>query len=278
MEIAFAEGRALSLIETLSWEEVKERAWDNKAAAFASGLGKIFARPKPDDIKISQQEKRWRPFWHVRCSSRYLYDRTRHYQIPIPQPEVRTVVIDQREYVPSGSPRSFTLVGLEKCREEGTAERIMDAVTGEPQDWAHYLQFETELIPDLVGWKPAESVVVPAQVQASTVTRQALSALIKPLDADTIQQDLITIEQIDLYYRPVYTFEFLWTPKGRAAVAEFDGLTGKLVTEGVRLDEPVGKALALDELFDVGIDAIDRLVPGGGVAIKLAQTAATAGK
>jgi hypothetical protein len=44
MEIAFAEGRAFSLIETLSWEEVKERAWDNKAAAFASGLGKIFAR------------------------------------------------------------------------------------------------------------------------------------------------------------------------------------------------------------------------------------------
>jgi hypothetical protein len=146
----------------------------------------------------------------------------------------------------------------------------MDAVTGEPQDWAHYLQFGTEPIADLLGWEPAESVVVPAQVQASTVTRQALSALLKPLDADTIRQDLITIEQIDLYYRPVYTFEFLWTPKGRAAVAEFDGLTGKLVTEGVRLDEPVGKALALEELFDVGIDAIDRLVPGGGVAIKLA--------
>jgi hypothetical protein len=186
------------------------------------------------------------------------------------------VVIDQREYVPSGSPRSFTLVGLEKCREEGTAERIMDAVTGEPQDWAHYLQFESESIPDLLGWEPAESVVVPAQVRASTVACQALAGLLKPLDADTIQQDLISIEQIDLYYRPIYSFEFLWTPKDRAAVVEFDGLTGKLVTEGVRLDEPVGKALALDELFDVGIDAIDRLVPGGGVAIKLAQTATAA--
>jgi hypothetical protein len=276
MEIAFADERVFVLAETLSWEEAKERAWDKKTAVFGSGLGKLFTRPKPADVKINHQEKRWEPFWHVRCSSRYVYERTRHYNVAIPQPEVRTVVIDEREYIPSGEPRSFTVVGLEKCREEASAERLVDAVTGEEQQWHHYLEFEGRLLPDLTKWVPPESMVIPARVRASTVTRDVLTTLIKPLDADTVHQDLITIEAIDLYYRPVYAFELLWTLKDRTAVAELDGLTGKLITEGVAVRETVGKPLPPDALFDVGVDAIDLLVPGGGIAIKLARPASSA--
>jgi hypothetical protein len=275
MEIAFADERVLVLTETLSWEEAKERAWDKKTDVFGSGLGKLFTRPKPADVKINYQEKRWEPFWHVRCSSRYVYERTRHYNIAIPQPEVRTVVIDEREYIPSGEPRSFTVVGLEKCREDASAEKIVEAVTGEELDWGHYLEFEGRVLPDLTKWAPPECTVVPARVRASTVTRQVLTALIKPLDADTVHQDLITIDAIDLYYRPVYAFEFLWTVKDRTAVAEFDGLTGKLVTEGVTVRAAAGKPLPPDRLFDVGVDAIDLLVPGGGIAIKLARPASS---
>lgn len=277
MEIAFTDERVFVLTETLDWEEAKERAWDKKTDVFASGLGKLFTRPKPPDVKINHQEKRWEPFWHVRCSSRYVYERTRHYNIAIPQPEVRTVVIDEREYIPSGEPRSFTVVGLEKCREEASAERISDAVTGEEQEWDHYLEFDRRSLPDLAQWAPPESTVVPARVRASTVTREVLTALIKPLDADTVHQDLITIDAIDLYYRPVYAFEFLWTLKDRTAVAEFDGLTGKLSTEGVAVRVTPGKPLAPELLFDVGVDAIDLLVPGGGLAIKLARPASGSG-
>lgn len=273
MEIAFTEEQVFALKETLDWEEARERAWDKKTSVFASGLGALFTRPKADDIKIPYQEKRWEPFWRVRCSSRYAYDRTRHYQVPIPQAEVRTVVIDEREYIPSGDPRCFTLVGLEKCREEAVVDRIVDAVSGEVQQWDHYLEFDCDPIPDLAAWKPADSIVIPAQVRASTVTREALTSLIKPLDADTIHQDLITIESLDLFYRPIYAFEFHWASKDRTAVAEFDGLTGKLVTEGASIRETVSRVLTPEVIFDVGIDAIDLLVPGGGIAIKLAKAA-----
>ena len=58
MEIAFQEERAFSLRETLSWEEAKERAWDNKTAVFGSGIGKLFTRPKPDDVKIIERAMR----------------------------------------------------------------------------------------------------------------------------------------------------------------------------------------------------------------------------
>ncbi len=271
MEIAFTKERVFYLRETIDWEEAKERAWDRKIEVFKSGLGKLFARPKPDDIKQTHHEKRWQPFWHVRCSARYIYDRTRHYQVPIPQPEVRTVVIDQREYIPSGDPRGFTLVGLEKCREDHTVERLANAVTGEQEELEHYLEFEPELVTNLAAWKPADAIVVQALVRASAATREVLTSLIKPLDADTVQQDLLTIELVDLYFRPVYAFEFHWIPKERKAIAEIDGLTGALFTEDATIRETLGHGLPINELLDVDGDAIDRLVPGGGAAIQLAQ-------
>ena len=273
MEISFVEKRVLSLKETLTWEKARERAWDRKTSVFGSGLGKLFTRPKADDVKLPYQEKRWEPFWHIVCSSRYVYDRTRHYRVPIPHPEVRTVIIDEHEYVPSGEPRTFTLVGLEKCHDESTVSRIVDAVSSEEKEWDNYLEFDATEIPDLVNWQPEESMVVPPQVRASSITRTALSSLMKPLDADTIHQDFITIEKMDLYFRPIYAFEFIWTLKDRKTVAEFDGLTGELITEGASIREKVGQVLTPETLFDVGVDAIDLLVPGGGIAIKLAKAA-----
>ncbi len=273
MEIAFTKQRALALKETITWEEVKERAWDKKTTVFGSKLGKIFARPKPDDVKVADQGKRWIPFWHVRCSVVHEYTRTRHYQVPIPQPEVRTVVIDEREYIPSGDPRGFTLVGLEKCRELAAVERTVNALTSEDEDWAHYLEFAAEAIEDLAGWYPAESSVIPAQVRASSVVRQAIAQLIKQVDADTVQQDLITIERIDLYYRPVFAFEFHWTLKDRRTTGEFDGLTGKVLTDDKYAGEAAATALTPEQVFDVGVETIDLLVPGGSVAIKLAKSA-----
>jgi hypothetical protein len=271
MEIAFTEESIYVLHETVDWEKAKELAWDKKTAVFGSRLSKLFTRPKAADVKIAYQEKRWEPFWHLRCTSRYEYDRTRHYQVPIPQSEVRTVIIDQREYIPSGDPRAFTLVGLEKCREGASVEQTIDAVTSDETAWENYLEYRSTKIKDLVAWKPADSIVVPAQIRATTVVRNALADLIKPLDADTIHQDLITIERIDLYYRPIYAFEFEWTPKDRKAVAEIDGLTGELVTDGAAVRATTPKALPSGQLFDVGVDAIDLLVPGGGIAIKLAN-------
>lgn len=273
MEIAFTDTRVLALNDTLSWDEARERAWDRKVNVFGSGLTKIFTRPKPDEVKITYQEKRWEPFWHVVCSSLYVYERTRRYSVPIPHPEVRTIIIDKDEYIPSGEPRSITLVGLEKCREEKTVNRVVDAMTGEAKDWEHYLEFDSTEVPDLIQWNPPESIIVPAKVRASTITREALSTLIKPLDADSIEQDLITIDHMDLYYRPIYAFEFSWSTKERTAVAEFDGLTGKLVTEGASIREQFSRILTPEVIFDVGIDAIDLLVPGGGIAIKLAKAA-----
>lgn len=70
---------------------------------------------------------------------------------------------------------------------------------------------------------------------------------------------------------PVYAFEYHWQAKDRRAVAEFDGLTGEMRTGGKTLRQQIGTMLTPELLFDVGMDAVDLLVPSGGIAIKVAR-------
>ena len=83
--------------------------------------------------------------------------------------------------------------------------------------------------------------------------------------------DRIEVELVDLYYRPVYAFQYRWISKEKEAIVEYDGLTGKMQTDGKTFQQYVGKWLDPEFLFDVGVETVDLLVPGGGLAIKLAK-------
>ena len=96
--------------------------------------------------------------------------------------------------------------------------------------------------------------------------------MLKPLQADVIYEETITIETIDLYYRPLYAFEFRWKPKDKTAVAEFDGITGDM--RNARALRPMlNVSITRDALFDIGADTVGMIVPGGGIAIKLVKIA-----
>ena len=45
------------------------------------------------------------------------------------------------------------------------------------------------------------------------------------------------MEALDLYFRPVYAFEYEWTAKGKRVVLEFDALTGEAHSGGKKLRE-----------------------------------------
>ena len=55
-------------------------------------------------------------------------------------------------------------------------------------------------------------------------------------------------------------------------MAEFDGLTGAMTTGGATLRQQVEKMITPDLIFDVGADAINLLVPGGSIAVKVAKS------
>ena len=122
------------------------------------------------------------------------------------------------------------------------------------------------------------TVVVPPKAKASTIVNDILVKAIKSVEADKIIEDRVTLETVDLYYHPVYAFQYRWIPKGRDAILEYDGLTGQMRTGGQVFRQYVGKMLDPQFLFDIGADTVDLLVPGGGIAVKLARKGLKAAK
>jgi hypothetical protein len=281
MEISLADERAFVFTESLSLDQAEGRAWSKKSDAFGSivKLTSLLSKPKDEEFELLVKEHRYQPFWHVVCQADYLYERTREFSASAGGPEVGSVTIDAKTYPVTGG--NLVLTGIEHCEEHLEKEVLIDGFTGEAApDLATYLgKPATEILPEyLDDFKPEGAVVVPPQGRASAIVRDTLIGVIKSIKADRILEDKVTISNIDLYYRPVYAFHYRWKSKERDTVIEIDGVTGGMVSGGKMFQQYVGKFLDPEFLFDVGLDTVDLLVPGGGLAVKLARKGIEAAK
>jgi hypothetical protein len=274
MDISLVDEKAFFLREQLSIEQAEGRAWGKKIEAFGRTvrITGLLQRPKDEDFKLLYKEHRYQPFWHIECSARYVYQRSKKFPIPMSGPEVKTVTIEGMEYqVNEGQ---ITLSGVEHCLEEYQNDIFIDGLTNEEDaSLSAYLNFPAIEIPQekLDTFGGEERITVPPQARASAVVREVLIGMIKSITADRILEDNVEVKRIDLYYRPVYAFQYQWLSKGKDAVIEYDALTGKLEASGKTFQEYMGKILEPEFLFDVGAETIDLLVPGGGIAIKIAR-------
>ena len=281
MEISLADERALLLKETLTMDQAEGRAWGQKLDGFGrmAKVTGILQRPKDDDFDLVYKERRYQPFWHIVCSARYVYERQREFPLTLSGPEVERVTIAEHENeVVNGR---VTLIGTEHCREEPRKEVFIDGYTGEEMPaLADYLQHPANEVPVdyLDDLTEQGAIVVPPQGRATAVVRDVLLGILKSVRADRILEDAVEVERVDLYYRPVYAFQYLWKSKQREAILEFDGVTGSLQTDGKTFQQYVGKIMDPEFLFDVSVDTIDLLVPGGGIAMKLARKGFDAAK
>ena len=271
MDITLGNEQIFRLLPKLNMDQALEKAWGKKTSVFGSGLTGFFNRPKPEEVQITYSEYRYEPFWHVACNVHYEYDRTRSYNVPISAPEVQRVTIDGKDYSIAAKPRQFTIKGTEHCIEVASTEVIFDAVRLQEQDWKKYLRFEKELVSDLSLIPIDGSIIVSPEMRASAVVRKVLALILRPIQADTIHEEKANVNTVDLYFRPVYAFEYTWETNGRTAVAEFDGLTGEITSGGVTFRQQVEKMMTRDLLFDVGAEAANVLLPGSGIAIRLAK-------
>jgi hypothetical protein len=274
MEITLVEERAMILQEQLSMDQAEGRAWSHKLDAFGrlERVTSLFARPKDEDFELLYKEKRYQPFWHIVCTARYVYERRRQYPLKVSGPEVQSVTIEGMEY--DAASGTITLTGLEHCREELRTELFVDGLSNEPDPaLADYLHYPATAVveEDLDDFKPEDAIVVPPQARATAVVRDVLIGMIKSVQADRIIEDHIGVEGVDLYYRPVYAFQYRWVSKDKETIIEYDAMTGKLQAGGKTFQQYVGKFLDPEFLFDIGAETVDLLVPGGGLAIKLAK-------
>ncbi|MGZ6271929.1 MAG: hypothetical protein ACXWPJ_07655, partial [Candidatus Limnocylindrales bacterium] len=157
--------------------------------------------------------------------------------------------------------------------EEFGQELFADGLTGQPvADAATVIAGPREEVIDLAGLSENETIVVPPEHRASFVVRQLLAQMLKPVQADTVTEESLTLEKTDLYYRPLWAFEFHWKPKDRRGVVELDAVTGRM-RAGESLMPKLTRMVTRDALFDIGADTVGLLVPGGGIAVKVAKIA-----
>ena len=274
MDITLVDERVLLLKEQLTMDQAEGRAWSNKLDGFGrlAKVGRLWQRPQDDDFELVYKEHRYEPFWHIVCHARYVYERRREYPLSLSGPEVERATIDGREYqVQNGR---LTLQGLEHCREEPQKEVFINGYTNQPNpELGDYLKYPANVIPTSYMDELTEKgvIIVPPQARASVVVREVLVGMLRNIQADRIIEDSLNIERVDLYYRPVYAFQYRWRSKDKEAIIEYDGLTGNQQSGGEMFQQYMGKLMDPEFLFDVGIDTIDLLVPGGGIAVKLAR-------
>ncbi len=275
MELNIAEERAFLLKEQISAEQAKEKAWGAKMSVFGM-LNSLLFRPKDDDVRIVKSEMRYEPFWHISCHREIEYDLRATYTVHIPTKNAHSVVLDvepEQEFaVETGQ---ITLTGVSRCRDENMQEIWVDAVAGTPQPtWQKYLLYPKDEITDLAAFHPENVVVVAPEVRASFVVRQQLGEMMQALQADTVHKELVEIKTVDLYFRPLFAYEYHWVSKDRRLTVEIDALTGELKNSTKSVGQSFSKMLTPELLFDVGADAVDLLIPGGGIAMKVGRAIA----
>jgi hypothetical protein len=271
MDIYLATERAFHLTPQYSIEVARDRLEQKKSSLVAGTVGAMLSRPKPEEIQAVSAESRLEAFWLINTLVRTVYDNHRTYTVPVNGPEVKRVsALGQELPVATGTKgaASFTLEAVEHCVEESRGSYTFDSA-GSRADLSKYLSFAKVEIADLGQFTPPGVLVVPPQANATTVMRAVLADAIKPVQAQKIHEEQVNVEALDLYFRPVYAVEYVWTAKGKQVVLEFDALTGEARSGGKKLSDQMKSVVTRDLIFDVTADAVGMIVPGGGIAVKL---------
>jgi hypothetical protein len=278
MDIQLGTERIFVLHERDGVDQIRQQAMDHRTQAFGSGLGSLLSRPKADDVELVASQRRLEPFWHVAGRATYVYERSRDYKVVASGSEVREVTILGTDHAvagggPSAGSGTFTLAAIEHCREEIAHTLDADARTGaKVADAAAVLSGPRDEVSDPATLTADDTVVIPPEQRASFVVRQLLAEMLKPVQADRILEESLTLETIDLCYRPIRAYEFHWRSKDKRGVVEIDAVTGAFRQGGSFLPQ-LGRVITRDALFDIGADTIGLLVPGGSIAVKVARAA-----
>jgi len=273
MEIVVADQRIFLFASQLTPGDAEVKAWEKKIIAFNAfnKLSNFLNRPADDDFELVYREHRYQPFCHIIAQARYIYDRNTEYNFETGGPEVKSVTCSAKHYETKKG--HICVPVTEHCIQEEKDEVFIDAITGKnQQELANYLSFSSNIVTgELKKMVHKDSILVPPQMRVSAIMRNMISKMIKGIQADKIQEEAIEVPIVDLYYLPIYAFQYRWKSKGKEGIVEIDALTGVAKSGNRVFKEYLGKVLDKDFLFDLGADAAGLLIPGGNIVIKAAK-------
>jgi hypothetical protein len=274
MDFHIATQKILLLQEQITAEDAQKKSFAKKMDAFGTlnMMASFLSKPKDDDFELVYQEHRYQPFWHILSRAHYVYDRENNYQFEVKGREVKKVTIEGKDFEVQNSHLHIPVT--EHCEESPEEEVFIEGISGDKRgDLQNYLKFavkeaQGENIQENVA---KEDIIVPPKARVSAIMREMLSKMIQGIQADKIFEEKIEVACMDLYYRPVYAFQYRWKSKNKEGIIEVDAINGNTNAGSKTFKEFMGKALDRDFLFDVGADALGIFVPGGSIAVKVAK-------
>lgn len=209
-----------------------------------TSIGSAFGKKDDTRIDIKLLHRRLVPFWNIRCRSHFDYTRMRDYTINAH--DVDAVMITLQGVDKTGSPteaiyrvdqtgRSEGLVkltGIERCV---TKREVVDWIDSymQTEKWtSKQIDAQQKLLQELALQHPRpinnlerfaselsledgklfsdniETFVVPPLETADSVIRRILQKVMVPIEAATIFDWHLDVDAIDLYFRPIFVFEF----------------------------------------------------------------------
>jgi hypothetical protein len=276
VEIEVAEQGAFYLQPPISADEARGRAAAHKTSSFGT-LSRLLSRPKDDDISVEELGLCYVPYWHAKAHVRFIYDRREVYGVAPKTKYAVGATIGENDFTLSNPGGNFELPAVEHCVRDEQKELWLDGVTKQPLNAQPYAKAQATPI-TLDAFAPEDAKIVAPTVRASMVVRMLLGEDIYPADADEIKEERITVDCVDLYFRPEYRFKCAWTAKGKSAEVAIDGVTAELKAEPSGGGVVLGKLLQREALFDIGAETLGLVIPGGGIALKVAKAMTERGR
>lgn len=247
-----------------------EQANQKKLNAFGL-LAKLnpFKRPRDETVLLSKHVLRYEPFWHVVTTRAVDYSRELTYPVEIGNVYANKIVINGKEYsiAEQGNKRTISLQAVEYSHRKINYEDHLDGLSRELKKGALANYINKYKVQEHTVLELPEAIVpqlrLPMLLQQ---IRQTLAAEV--INAHEFQEDLVTVEKVHLYYRPVFAFEFAWTTEDKVGVIEVDGLTGEVIENGQWFKEKLQAITTREMLFEMGSELASAFVPGGGTAVK----------
>lgn len=261
--------KLLLLTDNMGWDKARMLAVDNKARAFGS-LFNFLSKPNPDDIEVVYEEKRYEAFWHVVGTAHFEYKRRATFKVPVPA-EVEDVELLKENFKIDRATGNFSLEGVEHCREKYREELMIDANVDQEGDFSRYLTFPHQSISSTDELIKDGTPITHLETRANTLVRKVLGSLVKPFKADEILFEEITINDLNLYFYPVYTFEYLWRTKDKRATVSYDGVTTEINWKGAKMADALKNTFSKDDLFEFSKEIAQNLIPGGGLAVMMGK-------
>lgn len=239
-----------------------------KLTTFMSRSSKILV--KDDDIELVRSERRLEPFWHVKATRTISYKSEKIYRAEVENNDAQSVIVEGSSVsIPVNNPRNMhTLTGFisfkvqEECKRDIEYEEIIDGM-----ERAHIKEkmLQNYLNDKKFIRKPLQSEVVEPILLDTGIMQRARKKLLETTIINERELfESTRLDNLSLYFRPVFAFEYRHKKDNRTAIIEVDGLTGEVIDSGTSWFSEKANQEKMQRLVKgVIIEVAGSIVPGG---------------